>query len=266
MSQTSYSTDMNVKFPGRYAVSGRGLRSGVCGDSNGIPFGRVVVYSDTTGKKVSLPYSNQATLVLDGDLVTSNTLAGNIVINGTTTAYTETFASDHDTTMAALVAELDALTGISATLGDANNRTITITADAETDVYFSSGAVTGGAGQAGVTLANTCTSTVAGIAVHSQKEEESDGTVYYNYLTDTVPVLTDGQVDIITDDALDVTDTVYFRFYQQSAADEKRGMIGAADGLGADTGPSTSLALSGARPLDSVSAAGTATIAYNREN
>ena len=264
MVQTSYDQDMGVKFPGRYTVSGRGLQSAGCNDSNNVQVGRVVVFSDNTGKKVSLPYSNQATLVLDGDLVTSNVLAGNVVVNGVTTAYTETFASDHDTTMAALAVELAAIDGIaSAVVSDANNRTITLVPDASTDVYFSSGAVTAGAGQAGVTLANTCTSTIAGVAVHSEKMPDASGVVEYINAQDVVPFLTNGQVDIVTDDALDVSDTIYFRFYQESAADEKRGMIGAADGLGADSAPSTSLALGASKAKDLTAAAGTATITVN---
>jgi hypothetical protein len=263
MAQTAYQNDLDVKFPGRYTTSGRGLNSATNDETAGIPFGRVLVYTNAAGTKVGLPYSNQATLVLDGDLVASNVLAGNIVVNGVTTAYTETYATSHLATITALAAEIEAIAGVlTATVGGASNRTITVVADPETDIAFSSGAITGGAGQAGVTRTNTCSSTVAGIAVHSEKEPESDGTVYYNDL-ETVPYLTSGTVDIVTDDALDVTDTIYFRFYGESAADEKRGMIGAADGLGADTSPSTSLALTGSKPLDSVAAAGTATIRYN---
>lgn len=263
MVQTTYQQDLTPKFEGQYDA--RELRSAGCADPSGIKFGRVVCYADSTGNSVIAPYSNQATLVLDADLVTSNVLAGNIVVGGVTTAYTETFASTHLATMQALAAELEAIDGVlTATVGGASNRTITVISDPGVDVYFSSGAVTLGASQAGVTLANTCTLVVAGVAVHSQKEEDSDGVVKYRPLSDAVPHLTNGDVVVRSDDALTPASTLHFRFYQESGADKERGMIGSSTGIGAQTSPSVSLALSASKALESVSAGELARITVNQ--
>ncbi len=263
MVQTSYETNLQPKFEGMYDA--RELRSAGCADPNNIKLGRVVVYSDNTAQSVIAPYSNQATLVLDNDLVTSNVLSGNIVVGGVTTAYTETFASTHLATMQALAAEIQAIDGVlTATVGGANNRTITVISDPGVDVYFASGAVTLGASQAGVTRANTCTLPVAGIAVHSQKSEDSNGNVEYLYLKDAVPFLTNGDVVIRTDDAANVSSTLHFRFYQESGADKERGMIGTSTGIGAQTNPSVSLALSASKALESVSGSELVRITLNQ--
>ena len=263
MAQTTYTKELAPKFEGMYTA--RELRSGGCADPSGIKFGRVVCYSDATAKAVIAPYSNQSTLVLNGDLVTSNVLAGNIVVGGVTTAYTETFASTHLATMQALAADIEAISGVlTATVGGASNRTITVISDPGVDVYFASGAVTLGAGQATVTLANTCTLVVAGVAVHSEKEENSDGVVKYRALSDAVPFLTNGDVAVRSDDALTPASTIHFRFLQESGADKERGMIGSSTGIGAQSGPTVSLALSSSKTLEQVTAGDLAMFTLNQ--
>ena len=93
------------------------------------------------------------TLVLDADLVASNTLA--VSVNGTVVS--TVFATDHVTTMGAMATALAATAAIgTAVVGGAGNRTITMTA-AKPGVPFtlSSASVTGGASQAAVVLAET---------------------------------------------------------------------------------------------------------------
>lgn len=101
----------------------------------------------------------KATITLDADLVTSNVVNGKI--NGVAIA-SVTFDTDHDTTMNALVAALEALDSVeSASLTDAaNNRQITVYAADTNEIFvLSEWAVTAGATQAGVTTA-TDTNTV----------------------------------------------------------------------------------------------------------
>ena len=227
MAQSSVSTDNQTGYEGREPfpnVPAERMSKSV-GETNGINFGRAsILVSDLLYR----PRSNQATIVLSGDLVTSNSVACSIVVNGVTTALTATvFASDHATTMAAIATKLEAVSGVlSATVGGANNRTITILADPETDIYVSVFTVTLGAGQATATLANTCTSDPFGVTKHAQLEPDSSGNVFYRD-QDTATVLRDAYVEMVSDDALAVGDSVFFRFYDESgtAADKASGML-----------------------------------------
>lgn len=95
----------------------------------------------------------KATITFDADLVTANEVDG--AINGVAIS-TVTFDTDHDTTMEALVAAIEALDSVaSASLTDAtNNRQVTvIAADPEGLLVLSGWAVTSGATQAGTTTA-----------------------------------------------------------------------------------------------------------------
>jgi hypothetical protein len=87
-----------------------------------------------------------ARFTYSADLSASNSTAGNIIVDGTTTAITPVvFASDHATTMAAVAAEFVSKggSGTVATVGGANNRTITIYHPSKV-IGISSVAVTGG--------------------------------------------------------------------------------------------------------------------------
>ena len=232
MTQTSVTTDNSVKFEGRCVYPGvpSETMSKVCEETAGIDFGRVVALGANTGKVRRLR-SNQTTLTLDGDLVTSNVLAGNIIIDGVTNAYTETFASTHDATMELLRAEIQALDGIlTATLEGGDNRVITVVADPESDVYFSTGAVTAGAGQAGVTLANTESGDLFGVSVYAEKQPDSSGNALY---LDNEAVASGREIyiDVMSDDALAVGADVYVRFLAETGADKAAGMLMASSGL-----------------------------------
>lgn len=238
--QTAVTTDNNAQYEGRnvYPRPADEIMSKTVSETAGIAAGRVLGLSSSDPDFASLLRSNQTTLVLDGDLVTSNVLAGNIIINGTTVAYTETYATSHLATMQALAAEIQALDGIlTATVGGASNRTITVVADPETDVHFSTGAVTGGAGQAGVTLANTCTTTFFGVSMYAEVPQDSSGNFLYQDTSveggvSQVPIGRDVYVDVRSDDALSVGSDVYVRFYDDSsAADKRTGMLMATNGL-----------------------------------
>jgi hypothetical protein len=114
------------------------------------------VYVRHTGK------SNVATITLNADLVAANTF--NITVDGVSIAVL--FDTNHATTMAAIVAAIQAqatvVTATSNTGG--NNRVITVTSVLNGEVTVLSGAsVTGGASQAGVVIATT-TAGVAGTA------------------------------------------------------------------------------------------------------
>lgn len=233
MAQTSFNSELNTLTEGQL-VSDRlnsKIVSGKVDDSNGIALARFVGATNAAETEFSNLYSNQATIVLSGDLVTSNSVACSIVVNGVTTALTATvFSADHLTTMGLIEAKLEAVDGIlSATVGGASNRTITILADPETDIYVSVFTVTLGGSQATATLSNTCTLTIMGPSVAEELPPQSDGTVIFED-TEAVGALRKGNIAIQADGTIAASGTVYVRFYQESAANQKRGMLSTAAG------------------------------------
>lgn len=233
MAQTSYSSSLNALTEGQI-VSDRfnsKIVSKQVDDSNGISFGRFVGATDAAEELVSNLYSNQATIVLAGDLVTSNSSACSIVVNGVTTALTATvFSSDHATTMGLIKDKLEAVDGVlSATVGGASNRTITILADPETDIYVSVFTVTLGGSQTTATLANTCTLTILGPSVQEELAPDQDGITKFED-TEAVGAMRKGNIAIQADGTIAVSGTVYVRFYEESASNKKRGMLSTAAG------------------------------------
>ena len=234
MSQTSISTDLSAQYAGRLVFPNDPYSaiSKVNEETDGIPFGRVCLLAADTDK-ARLPRSNQATIVLDADLVTSNSVACSVIINGVTNALTATvFTSNHLTTMQAIETKLEALTGVaSATVGGANNRTITIVFSPEYDGYVSVFTVTLGASQAVATLANTESGTFFGISMHSAKQMDENGETFYQD-GETVSLGRVVYVDVQSDDALAIGDSVFVRFYDESgtAADKATGMLMSAAG------------------------------------
>jgi len=224
MTQTNVTTDNGVKFEGRCVYPGvpSERMSKVCEETNGINFGRGVALATDTAKVRTLK-SNQAVLTISTALTASNVLAGNIVINGATSAYTETYATSSPATMELLRAELQALTGISTATLAADNLSITLVADAETDIYFSSGAVTGGSAVT-VTTSNDESADVFGVSLYSERQPDSDGNALY-LADETVTIGREIYVDMVSDSALAVGDSVFIRFVSEAGDDEKAGML-----------------------------------------
>lgn len=100
-------------------------------------------------------HRQEARIVLSADLVTINSVAGNVIVDhGAPVAITpQVFTSDHITTMTALCAKIVTAGGAGtvATVGGANNRTIYVTHPTKT-IGVSGFAVTLGASQATVAL------------------------------------------------------------------------------------------------------------------
>jgi len=107
----------------------------------------------------------KATITFDADIVSSNEVDGRI--NGVAID-TVTFDTNHDTTMDALVAAIEALPSVeSAELTDGtNNRQVTVyAADQDNSFVLSDWAVTSGGTQAGVTLAHDTKEVYLGMPV-----------------------------------------------------------------------------------------------------
>lgn len=187
-----------------------------------IPVGRGVVHLAQEGMMVRLPAQNLATIVFDADLVTSNEIDGEI--NGVAIA-TVTFTSDHDATMALIAAAIEAAdSDVTATVGGANNRTLTVTSVAGSVALVSDWVVTLGSSQAGVTETNTSSDAFYGVAMRSQSKENlygntgSAGAAPY-YAGEAVSMLTKGRIYVKVEDAVDADDLVYMRTVPASATE-----------------------------------------------
>lgn len=89
------------------------------------------------------------TIVFDADLITGNTVEGEIA----GVSISVPFNTDHATTMADLETAVEAVPGVlSATVGGSGNRTLTVVSDADTELEYGEFEVTGGASQAGVVV------------------------------------------------------------------------------------------------------------------
>lgn len=108
--------------------------------------------------------SNVQTITWDGDFVTGNTITGSITINGTVNNLSQAFTVDHNSTIAALEVQIEALTGLTSSVSAA--RQITITSDP--DIIYNGVAsigtftVAGGASQAVDTIATSVAGTFEG--------------------------------------------------------------------------------------------------------
>jgi len=180
-----------------------------------IPVGRGVAKVVGEDYAVRMFAQNQSVIVLDGDLVTSNSVA--VSVNGI--ALTPiVFAVDHDTTMGVIAAAILAEPNIaSSVVSDANNRTITVIADQGEVAIVNSFVVTLGAGQATATITNGTQDSFYGVALRIQNKANlltatgSNGSAPY-YATDTVSLLTKGRVYVYVDQDVTSDDPVYVRF------------------------------------------------------
>lgn len=99
----------------------------------------------------------ESTVVLDADLVTSNDI--DITVNGNALT-TIPFNTDHLTTMQDIVTAIEAEPNINnVAISDANNRTLTVSSDPNTDGIINSFVVTNGATQATATITDNTQAT-----------------------------------------------------------------------------------------------------------
>jgi len=172
----------------------------VCKDSNGLSFGQPVFgyVDDETGAYAY--YNDTAKVAYDADFVTSNSIA--FSVNGV--AITPVvFATDHATTMAALIAAVEALTGVEAVLDstDANGRTLLVrTRGAACTVVTT---VTLGASQAVATITYASGQVFLGVAMFVQKEPVG----YAQY--EAVNIIAEGGVYVTPVGNVEANETAY---------------------------------------------------------
>lgn len=221
--QTSYPIGFPAGFAGQL-VSTREpfIRTGLA--QAAFDFGLGLVVAAAGAAKVRLPNVNDTDVVFSADLVTSNSVIGTITVtdkDGVATATTLTatvFATDHATTMAAIAAKLAAVTGVaSATVGGANNRTITVLASADYGLALSAFVVTLGGSQATASYVERTTDTFTGVALHQHKAPATINGVARYEAKDSVDVVEQGDIRVWAEETVTETDPVYLRFRANGA-------------------------------------------------
>ena len=170
-----------------------------------IEFGRAVVKGITPGVDVKNIFKSKASLTFDADFVTGNTIDLNV--NGVAISQV-TFATSHAATFAAVIAAIDALTGISAVAG--TGREILITVDnAASNITISDVVVAGGASQAGSTTFYSSVDTFEGIAALRHGQPTTIGGDDKYQINDAVNVLTKGVIFVEVVATVAYGDSVY---------------------------------------------------------
>ena len=220
-----------------------------------IDFGLALVRSDDSDQ-VRTPINKSQTLVFSADLVTSN------VINGTVNGEAidaVTFASTHLATMQAIADEIEALDpALTATVGGANNRTITVTSDGSIPVVAASFVVTLGASQATVTIADNSIEVFVGISAidHTREQALTGGSTYA--IGDAVGVAKEGRWVVQIEEDIAIGDSVFMRV--KDASNKVRGAFR----NDADSG--AAVAVSGVRwAVGGTAAKGTAVLELNTQ-
>lgn len=234
------------------------------GDSAGIPFGIPVFgYIGDSGLGTARDdnvhrYKNDSGIItFDADFEASNSII--ITVNGTAVTAV-VFDTDHDTTMALVVAQIEAeITGCNATSSGVNNRILTIDIDG-TEMTVAE-AITGGGSQPTGTVTYTTRMVFIGFTVFTQLEAagrtELDGTVIsaadaqYDY-RDSANIMVDGEIYVVTSEAVDNLNQVY----AITAAGATQGQCG--DTVGSN------VSLTGATFTETVAASGVAKVRVNK--
>lgn len=184
-----------------------------------IEFGRAVVTGVVGGVDVKNIFKSKASLTFDADFVTSNTIDLNV--NGVAISQV-TFSTSHAVTFAAVIAAIDALTGVSAVAG--TGREILITIDnATSNITISNVVVAAGASQAGSTLVYTSVDVFEGIASLRYGQPVTIGGDDKYQINDAVNVLTKGVIFVEVVATVAYGDSVYI--YNNKANESNQGQF-----------------------------------------
>ena len=182
----------------------------VCAESGGIAYG-MPVFGHIGNNKQCWTYKNDVSkIVLSADLITDNSVA--ISVDGVALTAT-VFADDHDTTMDAILAKLNALDGVVAILDadDANNRTFIIQKKTKS---FSTGdvtcVVTLGESAATATITYGSSQVFLGVALFVQKAPSIGVAANQGYEQhEPVAVMADGEIWVPVGAAVDANNEAY---------------------------------------------------------
>ena len=242
--QTTY-TGVRPGAPGDLADNGpKDVTSAAAGES--MKAGKFLVYcvSDANRRKVRLPQVNKLTLLQSGDHASGKTFAGTLritLLDGTYSdhAISQGWDTDHATTADALLADFNAISGITATFTDgATKRSIQLVVAADkslsSNVDFTLTGLT-------VTETQGSTDVICGVSyIDKVKERATDGTVSFAE-GDQVSIIREGRVFMAAESAMALGATVCARIASDVGTDQERGTARNSAG----TSPVVALAVAG---------------------
>lgn len=246
--QNSYPYNMPIGVEGRIADCGfKNTLSPMCLEA--IPAGIGVMKPFNLDYDIMLPRNDTASSVFSADLITGNTV--NATVNGV--AITPVvYATSHLATMQAVANAIDAIPSVSsATVGGANNRTITIISNVGTATTVSVFTVTGGASQATVTTTTGQSGTFFGVTQRIYGKANayipdlgpnltlSSGIVAPYYRGQVAPTLTQGRIYVTPETVVTSNSAVYMRVAASGANTQLGAFRGDADSGNAILIPAT---------------------------
>lgn len=237
--QNSYPYNMPIGVPGRIADCGfKNTLSPMCLEN--IPAALGVMKPLNLDYAIMLPRNNTASSAFSADLITGNVI--NATVNGVAIDPV-TYATSHLATMQAIADEIASIPNVqSATVGGANNRTITIISVPGTATTVSSFVVTLGASQATVTTTSSQSGTFFGVTQQIYNKMSgwipdmgpnltlSSGLPSPYYTGQVAPTLTQGRIYVVPEDVITSNSPVYLRVAANGANTQLGSFSGTADG------------------------------------
>lgn len=220
MTQTTFTSNSALGYEGDIANSG--TQEIVTKESDySNEFGRFAVYNDANKATITTIGTNKITLALSTALITGNVFAFTLKITNLSTgvetvnSMTETYASSSNATLDALILEIEALTGISASGTSRGTDSIIIGASDGYIIEVSSEAVTSGASQPTITKTNEDTRVKAGFFQRINKEPFLESGAYVSRYVDGDPaaLVKKGNVVVYSTTGFNSTDTLYVLGY-----------------------------------------------------
>lgn len=169
-----------------------------------IGFGKAVVKGVTGGTDVKNIFKSKASITYDINFEASNSIT--FTVNGVSITPV-VYATSHAATFAALIAAIDALSGVSAVAG--TGREILVTVDAAAANITVASVVTGGTNQAVGTIVYTSVDVFEGIAALRHGQPVTVGGSDQYEINDVVNVLTKGVIWVQVVATVAYGDSVY---------------------------------------------------------
>lgn len=264
--QTAYNQGARIGAPGDLADSGL-ADIATAAAAEPLKPGKFAVYCTTDGDrdKIRYPKANRATLTLSGDLGTGDTIAGTVGITTiagvlTTTAVSEPYATSHSATADLFLADLNAITGVTAVFTDGGTkRVIQITVADDKALSFP---VAIGVDTGNPTVATVLSSTdsIAGVTRIDLASEKSDAGLTGFAVGDEVGLIRQGRVFMDAETAVvNGASAVYARIVAGTALNEEPGTV-----RGSAGSPAVAFQISsGASIYDPAAEDGTAVVEVN---
>lgn len=241
--QSLFNQGYKLGAPGDIADSGNYDQiSGAAGEA--MPNGGYFVVETATEDVFRLPRLNSLGVAFSGDTTSGpvTTTIRTVALDGTieNTAISTAFDTNHATTMAALLVDLNAIDDLTAILSDQSgakrNVLITVAGDKSVETYVNFA-------HASLTFIETYSSidSIAGISRRDcTVERATDGTTTLA-LGDDLGVVRQGRVFMFAEQAIAKSDTLYTRYSAGTAAGEELGNLRSSAG----SGPTVAFAVPG---------------------